>query len=152
MPQNHVFKICRIVCRVSGVSTLMKSTGSGGMPPQKILKIRFPRLAKIDMKNATKFNQAASIFTQKWSKKRITPQACFTNTSLKNNNFTASCTKIDSISITTKLSITTSRTKYLKFTFSRKKIIPKTHHAKILGGGGGGAIVTVVVNHYAQLG
>ena len=69
------------------------------MLPQKLLKIRYPRLAKIDMKNATKFNHAANcnIFTQKWSKKRIKPQACFTNTRLKNNNFMASRTKIDSI-------------------------------------------------------
>ena len=73
------------------------SRGSGGMLPQKILKIRYPRLAKIDMKNATNFNHAANIFTQKWSKKRITPQACFTNTRLKNNTFTASRTKIDSM-------------------------------------------------------
>ena len=29
--------------------------------------------------------------------KRIKPQACFTNTQLKNNNFTASCTEIDSV-------------------------------------------------------
>ena len=64
------------------------------MLPQKILKIR---LAKIDMKNATNFNHGANIFMQKWSKKRITPQACFTNTRLKNNTFTASHTKIDSI-------------------------------------------------------
>ena len=67
--------------------------GSGGMLPQKILKIRYPRLAKIGMKNVTKFSHAAFIFTQKWSKKRI----CFTNTRLKNNNFTASRTKIDYI-------------------------------------------------------
>ena len=49
------------------------------------------------MENGTKFNHAANIFTQKWSKQRITPQACFTNTRLKNNNFTASRTKIVSI-------------------------------------------------------
>ena len=67
------------------------------MLPHKILKIRYPRLAKIDMKNATNFNHAANIFMQKWSKKRITPQACFTNTRLKNNTFMASRTKIDSI-------------------------------------------------------
>ena len=67
------------------------------MLPQKILKIRYPRLAKTDMKNATNFNHGANIFTQKWSKKRITPQACFMNTRLKNDTFTASRTKIDSM-------------------------------------------------------
>ena len=67
------------------------------MLPQKILKIRYPRLAKIDMKNVRKFSHAANIFTQKWPKKRITPQACFTNTRLKYSNFKASRTKIDSI-------------------------------------------------------
>ena len=45
------------------------------------------------MKNATKFNHAANIFTQKC----ITPQACFTNTPQKNNKFTASRTEIDFI-------------------------------------------------------
>ena len=49
------------------------------------------------MKNATKFNHAANIFTQKWSKKRITPQACFTNSRLKNKKLKASRTEIDSV-------------------------------------------------------
>ena len=49
------------------------------------------------MKNATKFNYLANIFYTKVVQKRITPQACFTNSRLKNKKFMASRTEIDSI-------------------------------------------------------
>ena len=66
MPQKPCFKICRgggggaiRVCIGQGSHCKMKvfsiftigprySRGSGGMVPQKILKIKYPRLAKID--------------------------------------------------------------------------------------------------------
>ena len=35
------------------------------MVPQKVLKIRYPRFAKIDMKNARKLNHAAKKVVQK---------------------------------------------------------------------------------------
>ena len=103
---------------------------------KKNLKIRYPRLAKIDMKNATKLNHAANIFTQKWSKKRITPQACFTNTRLKNNNFTASHTKIDSITChdqTFNHDITHKNALNSRF---HVKNDPKNVSRKNIGGGG----------------
>ena len=108
--------------------------GSGGMLDQKILKIRYLRLVKIDMKNATKFNHAVNIFTQKWSKKRITPQDCFTNTRLKNNNFTSSRTKTDSITYHDQTFNHDITHKIHKIHVFKLKNYPKTHYAKILGG------------------
>ena len=73
--------------------------GSGGMLPQKILKIRYPRLSKLTFLHGKcdKIQSCSKHIYTKVVQKRITPQACFTNTRLKNNEFTTSSTEIDSI-------------------------------------------------------
>ena len=65
------------------------------------------------------------------------PQACFTNSRLKNKKFTASRTEIDSITYhdqTFNHDITHKNT--LNFTFSCKKNDPKNASRKNVGGGG----------------
>ena len=73
---------------------------SEGMLPQEILKIRYPKLAKIDFSIHEKCDKIQSYSQHIYTKviqKRITPQACFRNIRLKNEKFTASRTEIGSI-------------------------------------------------------
>ena len=95
------------------------------MLPHKILKIRYPDWLKLTFlhEKCDNIQLSSRHICTKVVQKRITPQACFTNSRLKNKKFTASRTEIDSATYhTTKLSITTSCTKYIKFTFSCKKL------------------------------
>ena len=69
------------------------------MVPQKILKIRYPDWLKLTIlhEKFDKIQLASRHICTKVVQKRITPQACFTNSRLKNKKFTASRTEIDSI-------------------------------------------------------
>ena len=73
--------------------------GSGGMLPQKILKIRYPDWPKLTFlhEKCDKLQLSSQHIYMKVVQKLITPQACFTNSRLKNKKFTASRTEIDSI-------------------------------------------------------
>ena len=75
------------------------SRGSGGMLPQKILKIRYPDWLKLAFlhEKCDKIQLSSRHIYTKVVQKRITPQACFTNSRLKNKKFTALRTEIDSI-------------------------------------------------------
>ena len=89
------------------------------------------------MKNATKFNRAPQHIYTNVVQKRITHQACFTNSRLKNKKFTASRTEIDSITYhdqTFNHDITHKIHRIHVFTYKND---PKTHHAKMWGGGAG---------------
>ena len=157
VPQKPCFKICRRggggggrrairVCRGWGSHCKMKvfsmftvgpksSKGSGGMFPQKILKIRYPDWLKLTFldENCDKIQLSSRHIYTKVVQKRITPQACFTNSRLKNKKFTASRTEIDSIMYHDQTFNHDITTKYIKFTFSRDIMTPKTHHAKMWG-------------------
>ena len=91
------------------------------------------------MKNATKFNYLADIFTQKWSKTHHA-SSLFHEFTPENKKFAASRTEIDSVTCHDQTLNHDITPKYIKSTFSRKKMTPKTHHAKCVcvGGGGGG--------------
>ena len=75
------------------------SRGSGGMLPQKSLKIRYPDWLKLTFlhEKCDKIQSCSQHIYIKVIQNRITPQACFTNSRLKNKKFTVSRTEIDSI-------------------------------------------------------
>ena len=75
------------------------SRGSGGMLPQKSLKIRYPDWLKLTFlhEKCNKIQLSSQHICTKVVQKPITPQACFTNTFLKIKKFTASRTEIGSI-------------------------------------------------------
>ena len=72
---------------------------SGGMLPQKILKIRCPDWLKLAFlyEKCDKIQLSRRHIYTKVVQKRITPQACLTNSRLKNKTFMASRTEIDSV-------------------------------------------------------
>ena len=105
VPQKSCFKICRgrgaiRVCRGQG-STIgpRSSRESGSMLPQQILKIRYPDWLKLTFlhEKCDKIQSCSQHIYTKMVQKRITLQACFTNSRLKNKKFTASRTEIDSV-------------------------------------------------------
>ena len=122
--------------------------GSGGMLPQKILKSRYPRLAKIDFFTC-KMRQNSimqPMYSHKSGPKTHHASSFFLKyTGLKNNKFTASRTEI-----VYNVSRPNFQSRHhaqitLNSRFQVKKMTPKTHHAKIcvcvcVWGGGGGAI------------
>ena len=75
------------------------SRGYGGMLPQKILKIRYPDWLKLVFphEKCDKIQLCSQHIYTKVVQKRISLQACFTNSRLKNKKFTASRREIDSI-------------------------------------------------------
>ena len=81
------------------VRGLLGGGGFEGMLPQKILKIRYPDRLKLTFlqEKCDKIQLSSRHIYTKVVQKCITPQACFTNSRLKNKKFTASRTKIDSI-------------------------------------------------------
>ena len=116
VPQKPCFKICPggegpiRVCRGEGSHCKMKvfsifsigprsSREVWGMLPQKSLKIRYPDWLKLTFlhEKCDKIQLSSQHIYTKVVQKRITPQACFTNSRLKNKKFTASHTEIDSV-------------------------------------------------------
>ena len=98
------------VCRGQGSHCKMKvfsiftngptsSRGVWGHAPLKILKIRYPDWLKLTFlhEKCDKIQLSSRHIYTKVVLKRITPQACFTNSRLKNKKFMASRTEIDSI-------------------------------------------------------
>ena len=104
--QRGAIRVCRgqgshCKMKVFSIFTLgpRSSRGSGGMLPQKILKYRYPDWLKLTFlhEKCDKIQLSSQHIYMKVVQKCITPQACFTNSRLKNKKFTASRTEIDSI-------------------------------------------------------
>ena len=104
--QGGAIRVCRdqgshCKMKVSSIFTIgpRSSRGSGGMLPQKILKIRYPDWLKLTFlhEKCDKIQLSSQHIYTKVVQKRITPQACFTNSRLKNKKFTASRTEINSV-------------------------------------------------------